>query len=74
MSETNLGLRQVGCSRCVTARTNDGERHRTVQATAVLWKRTNWPQKRISKYYENAWNKVHKNARKTSTKTHKFKI
>jgi len=38
--------------------------------TAVLRKRIKWPWKRISKYYENAWNKVYKNARKKSTKTH----
>jgi len=37
---------------------------------AVLRKRIKWPWKRISKYYENAWNKVYKNARKKSTKTH----
>jgi len=37
---------------------------------AVLRKRIKWPWKRSSKYYENAWNKVYKNARKKSTKTH----
>jgi len=38
--------------------------------TAVLRKRIKWPWKRISKYYENAWNKVYKSAWKKSTKTH----